>query len=106
MPSLDANFPFVARTYVESNLLLLKAFEAQLLRGFPSKVRVFTTKVTVSSSLLVDRSLKVELLDNVSRLQVEVGLYNFNKLLVSVRSNAASIRVNKDGERLGNTDSV
>lgn len=63
-------------------------------------------EVTVRSGDLVDGPLEVELLDDRSRAEVPVGEDDLGKVLVGAATLDGSVRVDEDGEGLGDTDGV
>lgn len=62
------------------------------------------TEVTVRRGLAVLRLLEVELLHNETRPEVEVVADDIYELLVGLL--AGAVRVDKDGQRLGDTNSI
>lgn len=65
---------------------------------------VLVGEVTVLGGLEVDWLGQVELLDNNSWAEVEVGVDDLDKLVRG--SGRGSVGINEDGERLSNTDGV
>lgn len=80
--------------------------EVELLRGLPSEVGVVATEVTESGCLLVDGSLQVELLDNVTRSEVKVVAHNSANICFGASIFSSAIGVDMDGQRVGQADSV
>jgi len=64
------------------------------------------SEMAESRGLLIDRSSKVELLDDVSRSETEVFTDNTAEVLVIFTVLDGGVRVNPDGERVGKSNSV
>lgn len=64
------------------------------------------SEMAESRGLLIDRSSKVELLDDVSRSEVEVFTNNTSEVLIIFTVLDGAVRVNPDGERVGKSNSV
>ncbi len=77
-----------------------------MLGGLPGKVGVVAAEVTESGSLLVDRTLKVELLDDVSRSEVEVFAHNSHDVSLGAVVLSGAVGVHMDGEGVSETDGV
>ena len=80
--------------------------EIELLGGLPSEIGIVATKVTKGSSLLVDGSLQLQLLDDVTRSKVEVFAHNSANISFSASVFGRAISVNMDGQRVSQTDGV
>lgn len=77
--------------------------ELEFLRLLPGKGLV-GAKVTVLGSLEVDGSVQFELADNHARTKIEILVDNVNQLIrCSLRG---AISIDKNGQRLGDTDGV
>jgi len=85
-------------------------FESQVSLGvLPSESRPLcgvVSEVTKSGGLLVDGSSKVELLDDVSRSEGEVSADNFAKVVVVLTVLDGTVRVDPDGEGIGESNGV
>lgn len=75
------------------------SLELELLGLLPGELE--STEVSSGSGGSVDGLLEIELLDDHSGLEVEVVLDDLDQLLVGLAGSA--VRVNKDGQRLGDT---
>jgi hypothetical protein len=62
------------------------------------------TEMTVRSRSAVDWLLEAELLDDDTRAKIKVGTDDVDNLLVGLL--ASTVGIDKDGEWLGNTDSI
>jgi len=78
----------------------------QLLGLFPQEVGVIAAKVSVVSGLLVDGSLELQLLDDHARSEIKVLFNDPQQIGIGLSSLDGSVGVHKDGERVGNTNSV
>ena len=78
------------------------ALEDELLGLLPGELAA--SKVAVRGGLVVDRLPQVELLDDHARAQVKVLLDDLDELRVALA--AGAVRVDVDGQRLGDTDDV
>ncbi len=78
--------------------------ELELLGLLPSEVSILTTEVTIRSSLLVDRASELEIADDATGAEIEVLEDDLEELRVGLSTSA--IRVNEDGQRLGDTDGI
>lgn len=85
-----------------------ESLEFEGLGSLPCEVRVFATEVAVGGSLLEDRSAEVEVSDDSSGAEVEVGIDDFGDLGVGLSGagEASSVSINEDGEGVRNTDGV
>lgn len=85
-------------------------FESQVCLGvLPSESRPLcgvVSIVTESGGLLVDGSSEVELLDDVSRSEGEVPADNFSKVVVVLSVLDGTVRVDPDGEGIGESNGV
>ena len=70
----------------------------------PWKVNICTAKVTISSSLFVDRTAKIKHLDDTSRTKVKILTNDLNKL--GLRKLTSSESIHTDRCRMCNTDRI
>merc|ERR1719253_1634269 len=80
--------------------------KGKVLNFLPCEVRVLTSEVTVGSSLAHNRALKVKIPDDTSWTKIEVVLNNFSKLSIGLSVGNSSVRVNKDGKWVWNSNGV
>merc|ERR1719253_767376 len=80
--------------------------KGKVLNFLPCEVRVLTSEVTVGSSLAHNWALKVKIPDDTSWTKIEVVLNNFSKLSIGLSVGNSSVRVNKDGKWVWNSNGV
>merc|ERR1719253_110645 len=80
--------------------------KGKVLNFLPCEVRVLTSEVTVGSTLAHNRALKVKIPDDTSWTKIEVVLNNFSKLSIGLSVGNSSVRVNKDGKWVWNSNGV
>src|SRR5579872_4386332 len=90
----------IACFYAGSNA---PAQHGNLVESFPGRVDIGAAKVSESRRWLVDGTAQVERLDNTSRPQVKVFVYQANDLLVGDLARARGIDEERQGPRHANS---
>ena len=85
-------------------LLQILLQSLNLVQMLPWKINICTAEMTISSSLLVDRTTKIKHLDDTSRTKIKILTNDLNKS--GLRKLTCSEGIHTDRSRMSNTDRI